>query len=89
MTVSRMYDNSNLVELVKPKSKPVPTIYHRENRLRFAEDHLIQQTNFNKILWSDEKWFTLNEPDIYRSYWRHLSDDILKRARSQNKVVAS
>ena len=51
--------------------------------MQFAKKFLLEQPNWDNVLWSDEKWFTLNGPDFYSSYWRHISDPINERKRSQ------
>ncbi|KHJ88486.1 transposase [Oesophagostomum dentatum] len=64
--------------LVRQKMKPAPrlTPLHRKARLEFARDNM--NTNWNKIVFSDEKKFNLDGPDGNLFYWRDLRKEILQ-----------
>ena len=59
------------------------TKVHKANRLVFAKNLLEHPLKWTEILWSDEKWFTLNGPDFYHSYWHHISDKQMTRKKMQ------
>ncbi|CAD6198713.1 unnamed protein product [Caenorhabditis auriculariae] len=46
---------------------------HKNERLQFARSNMA--TNWNKIIFSDEKKFNLDESDGYAHYWRDLRKD--------------
>ncbi|KHJ99009.1 hypothetical protein OESDEN_00999 [Oesophagostomum dentatum] len=64
--------------LVKQKMKPAPclTPLHQKARLEFARNNM--NTNWNKIVFSDEKKFNLNGPDGNLFYWRDLRKEPLR-----------
>ncbi|EGT47331.1 hypothetical protein CAEBREN_08836 [Caenorhabditis brenneri] len=59
------------------KKVPKMTADHKLNRLQFVKDNL--NTQWDKVAFSDEKKWNLDGPDGYRSYWRDLRKDPLKR----------
>ncbi|CAD6191794.1 unnamed protein product [Caenorhabditis auriculariae] len=46
---------------------------HKNERLQFARSNMA--TDWNKIIFRDEKKFNLDEPDGYAHYWRDLRKD--------------
>uniref|UniRef100_A0A8R1ICI9 Tc1-like transposase DDE domain-containing protein n=1 Tax=Caenorhabditis japonica TaxID=281687 RepID=A0A8R1ICI9_CAEJA len=63
--------------LVRNVMKPAPrlTDLHKVRRLEFARSNMA--TNWNEIIFSDEKKFNLDGPDGYKSYWHDLRKDKL------------
>lgn len=54
--------------LVKPPLKP----QHRINRVCWAKDKMSWVTEWENVIWSDEKKFNLDGPDGYAYYWHDL-----------------
>ncbi|CAI5451211.1 unnamed protein product [Caenorhabditis angaria] len=75
-TVWRAIDQSP--EIVRAKLVPAPrlTLRHKDNRLTFAKANMA--TDWDKIIFSDEKKFNLDGPDGYNSYWHDIRKDQLR-----------
>ncbi|CAD6195509.1 unnamed protein product [Caenorhabditis auriculariae] len=61
--------------LVNTPMKAAPRLQqrHKNERLQFARSNMA--TDWNKIIFSDEKKFNLDGPDGYAHYWRDLRKD--------------
>lgn len=53
----------------KSKGKPALKQRHKNARLEFALSHLSWTDQWRKVIFSDEKKFTLDGPDGYQRYW--------------------
>ena len=58
----------------KLMKKPKLELRHAKARLEFAEKHIRNRTNWDKIIFSDEKW-SLNGTDGIHFYWHDLRDE--------------
>ncbi|CAD6189549.1 unnamed protein product [Caenorhabditis auriculariae] len=77
----KLYENTILRtihrsgRLVNTPMKAAPRLQqrHKNQRLQFARSNMA--TDWNKIIFSDEKKFNLDGPDGYAHYWRDLRKD--------------
>jgi hypothetical protein len=53
-------------------AKPALEDCHRNARLNFARKHMAMGSNWDHVIFSDEKKFNLDGPDGFRFYWRDL-----------------
>ncbi|KAL7723243.1 hypothetical protein ACLKA6_012750 [Drosophila palustris] len=72
-TIWRTLQRSKCIQFSKMLKAPHLLPRHKEARLKFAEDHL--STDWNTIIFSDEKKWNLDGPDGSRCYWRDLRKD--------------
>ncbi|CAO4387980.1 unnamed protein product [Caenorhabditis nigoni] len=63
--------------IVREVMRPAPSLTddHKKRRLAFARTNM--STDWNKIIFSDEKKFNLDGPDRYKCYWHDLRKDRL------------
>ena len=54
-----------------------------KERANFAENHIRNETDFMKVIFSDEKRFTLNSPDNLGTYFYQDSVNINKQSRTK------
>lgn len=54
------------------KHQPNLTAQHKENRFKFALEHVLWKKKWNSVIFSDEKKFNLDGPDGYKFYWHHI-----------------
>ena len=52
----------------KIRKKPPLNQYYKISRINFAEKHLIQGTNFDKIFFSDKKKWNMDGPDGFQDF---------------------
>ncbi|PIC31735.1 hypothetical protein B9Z55_012331 [Caenorhabditis nigoni] len=74
-TVWRTLDSNQNIVRAKLMSAPMLTDAHKANRLQFARNNMA--TDWDKIIFSDEKKFNLDGPDGFNSYWHDLKKDPL------------
>ncbi|PIC30804.1 hypothetical protein B9Z55_021923 [Caenorhabditis nigoni] len=74
-TVWRTLDSNQNIVRAKLMSAPMLTDAHKANRLQFARNNMA--TDWDKIIFSDEKKFNLDRPDGFNSYWHDLKKDPL------------
>jgi transposase len=89
-TIRRVLNRSGLLQYSKIKAVPKLKKHHKENRLKFAEKHLCDSTNWDNIIFSDEKKFNLDGPDGIHYYWRDLRREqeyISKRQQGGGSVL--
>ncbi|PIC13683.1 hypothetical protein B9Z55_027551 [Caenorhabditis nigoni] len=69
-TVRRVIKKSRFIRRYKMRRAPFLSAEHRQKREQFARAHI--NTDWSKIIWSDEKKFNLDGPDGYRYYWHDI-----------------
>lgn len=79
-TVQRILKKSPHIRRLKLKKKPVLTARHKENRLQFARQHIQWGETWKRVVFTDEKRFSLDGPDGCRYYWHDL--------RKEPKVIS-
>ncbi|CAI5440302.1 unnamed protein product [Caenorhabditis angaria] len=72
-TVINTIHRSGVMVHQKMAKTPSMTDRHKEFRLDFVRNNLA--TDWNKVVFSDEKKWNLDGPDGFRSYWRDLRKD--------------
>ncbi|XGW27423.1 hypothetical protein V3C99_007766 [Haemonchus contortus] len=78
-TVARVLKSSDHIASQKMKSAPRLTQSHREKRLLFARNEM--NKDWKKVIFSDEKKFNGDGPDLNHSYWRDLRKEPLLMSR--------
>lgn len=72
-TVSRYLNKCPHIQRQKMKVKPPPlTEEHKQERLKFARNHMSWTTKWSSVVFSDEKKFNLDGPDGWNYYWHDL-----------------
>ena len=64
-------------------SKPPLTKRHKEARFQFAEKYINWRKKWRRVIFSDEKRFTLDGPDGYRCYLHDLRKETHILSRRQ------
>lgn len=72
--VAAILRGSGQVKWRKSMKKPVLKVHHKEARLRFAKSHMSWSTQWEKVVFSDEKKFNLDGPDCCSYYWHGLGE---------------
>lgn len=74
-TIRRVLASEENLQYVKRKSSPELKIHHIEARLKFAEEKVFWKSEWDNIIFSDEKKFNLDGPDGCQYYWHDLRKD--------------
>lgn len=71
-TIQRVIKRAPHLQRKKLKRKPALKEHHKTARLAFAEKHVNWTTQWNNVVFSDEKKFNLDGPDGYNYYFHDL-----------------
>lgn len=73
--VNTILRTSGQVKWRKSIKKPVLKPHHKHARLRFAKNHMSWSTQWDQVIFSDEKKFNLDGPDCCSYYWHGLKEE--------------
>ncbi|GJQ71761.1 hypothetical protein Trydic_g11454 [Trypoxylus dichotomus] len=65
---------------VETEQKSNLTAQHRDGRLNFARQHIQWSEDWKKVVFMDEKRFSLDRTDGFQHYWHDL--------RKEHKVIS-
>ncbi|KAJ3426174.1 transposable element-related [Anaeramoeba flamelloides] len=69
-----------------PKVKPKLTEQSKMKRLEFVQYHLEKQTNWKKVVFTDETWFYLES--LNRFIWRQWGENDVNSESYQNNIIS-
>ncbi|KAJ6252742.1 transposable element-related [Anaeramoeba flamelloides] len=69
-----------------PKVKPKLTEQSKMKRLEFAQYHLEKQTNWKKVVFTDETWFYLESLNGF--IWRQWGENDVNSESYQNNIIS-
>lgn len=70
--VNAILRGSGKVVWRKDKKKPMLKQHHKTARLEFAQAHMSWSSEWDQVIFSDEKKFNLDGPDMCNYYWHGL-----------------
>ena len=82
-TVYRVINDSLHIIRQKKKKSPVISKVNKAKRVDFAKKHMTWNTEWRKVVWTDEKKFNLDGPDGFRDYWHDLRKEELIFSKRQ------
>jgi len=71
-TMWRVCHESKSTQFLKIKNRPALKQSHIDKRLQWAKNKMSWTTEWNNIIFTDEKKFNLDGPDGYKYYWHDL-----------------
>jgi transposase len=89
-TVCRYLKGSENLKFQKMKGRPPLTKEHKEKRLEFALNHVMWNSEWTTVIFSDEKKFNLDGPDGFHYYWHDTRKEELtfsKRVQGGDSVM--
>lgn len=81
--VQRILKQSKNIQRRRLQRKPPLTKKHIDNRMKFAREHLRWRKKWKRVMFSDEKRFTLDGPDSWSYYFHDLRKDPRYQIRRQ------
>jgi len=83
-TVLRVINASPNMTYLKKKSKPPLNKVHKEQRLSWARNHMSWTSEWNNVIFSDEKKFNFDGPDGFAYYWHDIRKETICFSKRQH-----